>query len=98
MTNWALDGGGRLSGRVTFDNLAEIRQAGETLIAEVQRSAVEFDCSGLEEANSVAVALLIAWRRTAGRCGKSVVFKGAPLGLQNIAAFSGLSDVLPFEA
>ena len=98
MTDWALDEGGRLSGRVTFDNLAEIRQAGETLIAEVQRSAVEFDCSGLEEANSVAVALLIAWRRAAGRCGKSVVFKGAPLDLRNIAAFSGLSDILPFEA
>lgn len=98
MSAWALDGDGRLSGSVTFDNLADIRQAGEALIGEARHGGIEFDCSGLEEASSVAVALLIAWRRAAGRCGRPVAFKGASLGLRNIAAFSGLSDVLPLEA
>ena len=98
MRPWALDSDGRLSGSVTFDNLAEFRRAGEALIREFGRGEVEFDCSGLEAASSVAVALLIAWRRAAGACGKSVTFKGASLGLRNIAAFSGLGEILPLEA
>ena len=89
----ALDGNGRLSGGVTFENLAEIRSAGEVLIRESKHGTVEFDCSGLEEASGVAVALLIAWRR-----GKNVVFRGTSLDLRNIAAFSGLGDVLSLEA
>ncbi len=98
MRPWALDGNGRLSGGVTFENLAEIRSAGESLIRESQQGTVEFDCSGLEDANSVAVALLIAWRRAAGGCGKTVTFKGASQGLCNIADFSGLSGVLALDA
>ena len=98
MKYWALDENGCLSGGVTFENLAEIRSAGERLIRESEQPTVSFDCSGLEEASGVAVALLIAWRRAAGRCGKTVVFRGASLGLRNIAAFSGLGDVLPLEA
>lgn len=98
MRPWVLDEDGRLSGGVTFENLAEIRSAGESLIRESKHGNVEFDCSGLEEASSVAVALLVAWRRAAGICGKTVAFKGASLGLRNIAAFSGLGDVLRLEA
>ena len=94
----ALDENGRLSGGVNFENLAEIRSAGEALIRESKQGTVEFDCSGLEEASGVAVALLIAWRRAAGSCGKNVVFRGTSLDLRNIAAFSGLGDVLPLEA
>ncbi len=98
MTAWALDENGRLSGSVTFDNLAEIRRVGETRIREAQHGDIAFDCSGLEEASSVAVALLVAWHRAAGRCGKSVTFRGASLGLRNIAEFSGLGDLLSLEA
>jgi len=85
---------GRLLGGVTFENLAEIRATGEELIRASGENTVEFDCSGLVEASSVAVALLIAWRRAARNCGKAVVFNGASLGLRNIVAFSGLSDIL----
>ena len=97
MRTWALDGNGRLSGGVTFGNFEDFRLAGEAHIRESRHGAVEFDCSGLEEANSIAVALLIAWRRAAGGCGKTVAFRGASVGLRDIAAFSGLSDVLPLE-
>ena len=98
MRPWALDGNGRLSGGITFGNFQEVRLAGEALIRESPHDTVEFDCSGLAEASSVAVALLIAWRRAAGGCGKTVAFRGASLGLRNIAAFSGLGGVLPLEA
>ena len=98
MSQWALDGNGRLSGRVRFVDFREVRLAGETWIRESREDAVEFDCSGLQEASSVAVALFIAWLRTAGSCGKTVAFRGASLGLRNIAAFSGLGDMLPLES
>ena len=97
MKPWTLDENGRLSGAVTFGNLVEIRAAGEARI-RASRHGVEFDCSGLEEASSVAVALLIAWRRAALQCGKNAAFTGVPSGMRDIAAFSGLGDVLPLTA
>ena len=98
MTAWALDESGRLSGKVAFDNLANVRQAGEALIGGAAGETVHFDCSGLQEANSVTLVLLIAWRRSAVADGKSVVFTGTSVALRNIAAFSGLNEVLTLEA
>ncbi len=98
MTECTLTVEGGLAGRVGFDNLAEVREAGETRIRGFEGECIEFDCSGLEEASSVAVALLIAWQRAARAIGKSVVFRGASASLRNIAAFSGLSDILALDA
>ena len=98
MTAWALDERGRLSGRITFDNLADVRTAGEALIAGAPGGGVEFDCSGLEETSSLTVALLIAWQRAAGARDKSVAFKGTSRALRRIAAFSGLNDLLTLAA
>ena len=63
MTAWALDESGRLSGRVAFANLAALRQRGEALIDRAKGETVRFDCSGLEQASSLAVALFVAWWR-----------------------------------
>ena len=98
MTTCALDENGRLSGTITFDNLAEVRDAGEALIGAAGVESIEFDCSGLDGTSSVAVALLIAWQRAAHAGGKTVVFKRTPRALRNIAAFSGLNEILTLEA
>ncbi len=98
MTAWALDESGRLSGRVAFANLAALRQRGEALIDRAEGETVRFDCSGLEQASSLAVALFVAWWRAAAGSGKSVVFTGTSVALRNIAAFSGLNDILTLEA
>lgn len=97
MTACSLDDSGRLYGVVAFENLAVVRQSGEALIGAGEGEVVQFDCSGLEEASSVAVALLIAWRRMARGSGKSVVFSGTSLALRNIAAFSGVDEILALE-
>ena len=97
MTACVLDGGGRLAGTVTFDNLDEVRRAGEALIGAAEARTVEIDCSGLNEASSLAVALLVAWRRAAGASGKSIVFRDTPRALRNIATFSGVNELLTFE-
>lgn len=93
----ALDETGRLHGAVSFANMADLRSAGEALIGEAQGQKVAFDLSGLEEASTLAVALLVAWLRAAEGCGKSLAFRDAPPGLREIAAFSGVEEMLPFR-
>tara|TARA_Y100001933_G_scaffold21205_1_gene18139 strand:- start:2870 stop:3187 length:318 start_codon:yes stop_codon:yes gene_type:complete len=85
-----------VTGAVTFDNLMEIRRAGEATIAEAEDGVV-FDLSGLENGNSAAVALLMAWFRAADRHDRAVAFAGAPAELVSIIELSGLTEVLPLE-
>ena len=84
----------QLSGVIDFDNLTDIRRVGEARISEVNET-LRIDLSGLEQANSATVALLIAWFRAAEAQEKSVVFVEVPPELRNIIAFSGLEQVLP---
>ena len=93
----ALDGTGRLQGAVSFANMTDLRSAGEALIGGAEGPEVAFDLSGLQEASTLTVALLVAWLRAAEGCGKSLAFRGAPPGLREIAAFSGVEDMLPFR-
>jgi ABC-type transporter Mla MlaB component len=86
----------RLSGRVTFDNLVQIREEGEAAIVGAGDRA-EIDLSGLEHGNSAAVALLMAWFRAAESLDKRIVFEAPPIELVNIVELSGLTDVLPLS-
>ena len=50
--------------------------------------------NGLEQANSIVVALMICWHRHATLAGKQIAFSRLSKDLQNIIAFSGLTRVL----
>jgi phospholipid transport system transporter-binding protein len=76
--------------------MARIRAEGAAAIA-AGGDTVMVDLSGLEQGNSVAVALLMAWLRAAARDGKSLSFTGAPAELTNIIELSGMTDVLPLH-
>jgi ABC-type transporter Mla MlaB component len=78
---------------VDFPNLVEVREAGKTHIDG--SDPAEFDLSGLTEANSAVVALLIAWFRYAHARGKVVRFLQVPPGVMNIIEVSDLTEVLP---
>jgi ABC-type transporter Mla MlaB component len=80
---------------VDFDNLVEIRAAGERHIDA--SSEPVFDLSGLKQSSSVAVALLVAWFRYAHVHGKVVTFVGVPTELMNIIEVSDLEEVLPVQ-
>lgn len=92
-----LDEDGRLRGALSFDDMADLRGAGESLIAAAEGPEVVIDLSGLREASTLAVSLLVAWLRAAQGCGKSLVLRGASPGLRDIAAFSGLEEILPLQ-
>jgi phospholipid transport system transporter-binding protein len=82
---------------IHFDNLSEVRQAGESYLAG-QAESVVFDLSPLEDCNSAAVALLMAWLRYAHAHGVSVVYAHAPVDLVNIIEVVGLTGTLPVQA
>ena len=83
-------------GRVDLGNLMQIREEGEAAIAAAGDRVV-VDLSRLENGNSAALALLMAWFRAAESQEKTIEFVGAPAELQNIVELSGLAGVLPLE-
>ena len=86
----------RVEGRVGFDNLMRIREEGEAAIAAAGPHVV-MDLSRLDNGNSAAVALLMAWFRAAESEDKTIRFTAAPAELENFIELSGLTDVLPLD-
>jgi phospholipid transport system transporter-binding protein len=85
-----------LPSAVHFDSLRAVRVAGESYLDSQSDDAV-FDLSGLQECNSAAVALLMAWMRYAHARDLSLVYAHAPVDLLNIIKVVGLSDTLPIR-
>jgi len=84
-----------LSGPVTLSGVSAMLQEGNAAIAEGARSV---DLSGVEELDSSALALLLAWLREAKRQGRDLVFVNLPSGLTTIARLYGVADLLPTAA
>ncbi len=78
---------------VTFDQAARLQADGETRIAE-SAADIAVDFGGLRLANSLTVAIMLAWYRAAQRANKSIVFVNLSKELRNIVTFSGLAEVL----
>ncbi|MGE0625258.1 MAG: lipid asymmetry maintenance protein MlaB [Pseudomonadales bacterium] len=81
---------------VNFDNLPELRSAGEAYIDGID--APVFDLARLTVASSAVVALMVAWFRYAHAHGKVVSFVNVPEGVMNIVEVSELTELLPIEA
>ena len=57
-----------LAGRVTADNVAELRRQGESWLAErASGAAVTIDLSSVSTASSLLLSLLLCWHRAASR-------------------------------
>ena len=78
---------------LTLDQAEEIKIAGAAQIA-AREDTIRVDLSGLERANSVTAAVLVAWYRAATLQNKSIVFVNLSQELRDIIEFSGLSRVL----
>ena len=70
-----------------------IKAAGEALMAR-SPGPYQFDLGGLQRANSVTVAVLLAWYRHATLRQKSIMFVNLSQDLLNIIEFSGLRRLL----
>ena len=83
-----------LSGvEVSLDDAELIKRQGIGMI-DAQPGPITVDLAQLQRANSVTVALLVAWYRRATLQQKAITFVNLSEELHNIVEFSGLSRVL----
>jgi ABC-type transporter Mla MlaB component len=78
---------------VGLDQAEQIKSDGFAII-DAQAGPFQVDLAGLQKANSVTVALLVAWYRQAKLQEKTIFFMNLSEELHNIVEFSGLSRIL----
>ncbi|MCW5573563.1 MAG: STAS domain-containing protein [Steroidobacteraceae bacterium] len=79
-----------LRGGLDFGNAVVAHQAGLAFLARDARGSWVIDCSGLESANSAALAVLLDWLASAHRAGGHLRFEGLP---ERVRAIAGISEV-----
>ena len=82
------DGRFALAGRIGFDNAARLLAEGDTALDGV--SAAEIDLSGVTQADSAALAVLLEWVAGARRRGRTLRYVSMP---RTVAAFARISEV-----
>ncbi len=78
---------------LTLEDAESIKTAGVRMIA-AGGDKIRVDLTGLDRANSVTAAVLVAWYRAATLQNKSIVFVNLSQELRDIIEFSGLSRML----
>lgn len=87
--NWSLEG------EVNVDTITAIIQPGYQMIkAAPAGQPLVLDLSGVSQADSASVALLIDWLRYAKKMGKSLSFESLPAKMQDIIKVSNLGGIL----
>jgi len=81
-------------GPLTMETANQHAQALDVLKAE---TSIAIDLSGVTEADSSAVALLLAWCRVAQSRKQRIQIQGVPDGLRSLISVYGLADLLPVD-
>ncbi len=63
-------------------------------VAAIQAGQTVFDLSSVQTADSSAVAVLLAWKRTARKAGVALAYVNLPASLQSLAALYGVDAFL----
>ena len=87
----ATDGGWRLEGALTLDDVPAALEAGDSAWGEL--SSAEVDLSGLTEVDSSAIAALLHWVRNGDATGRSLRFVNWPEGLASLARVYGVEEL-----
>lgn len=88
------DGVLRLFGVLDYQTGPLLRRQGQALIRAERSGPLQVDCSGVEKSSSVGLSLLLAFTRDAKALGRDIVITGLPGDMREIAAVSGLQEVL----
>jgi len=86
-------GGFRVEGVLDFDSVPSLAGEGARLLAGP--GPVDVDLSGVREANSAALVLLLEWLDLARRRHVKLRFRHLPDALERLAALSNVSRLLP---
>lgn len=82
----------KISGPMVIATATELREAGE---AALVGGASVVDLTEVAEADSSAVAVLLAWTRIATEHGQGLAIVGVPQGVRSLAALYGVAELLP---
>ena len=81
---------------LTMERASAATESGLKALGKIRSGQeVVIDLSGLIEADSSALAALLAWQRAVALSGGSVRIQQAPAGLQSIARVYGAESLLP---
>jgi phospholipid transport system transporter-binding protein len=82
-----------VSGDLGLETAAAMLASGQSAFAGVQDAAV--DLSGITDADSAGLAVLIEWVKAARQSGRRIEFSGLPPRLAELARIGGVADFLP---
>lgn len=82
----------KITAPMVIATAAEMREAGESALLN---GASVVDLADVAEADSSAVAVLLAWTRIAGERGQALSIVGVPQSVRSLAALYGVADLLP---
>jgi phospholipid transport system transporter-binding protein len=83
-----------LNGALTFASVPTARAEGLQRFGDSEASSLELDCSGVTEADSAGLALLVDWHAWARRRGRSLRCAQLPERVRALAAISEVEDLL----
>jgi phospholipid transport system transporter-binding protein len=81
-----------LSGAITFNDALEWR---ESVLKQIDRDGLVIDLSGVNEADSAALSLLLEWHREASARGYGVRYANLPEAIRSLAEVYGVSSLIP---
>lgn len=84
----------RVSGAMRLPEAGKLRDAGLALL----KSARSIDLSGVDDVDSSAIAVLLAWERASAGPGDPLPVTGAPAGLTSLARLYEVSSFCGLDA
>ncbi|WP_296652049.1 STAS domain-containing protein [Thiobacillus sp. 63-78] len=81
----------RITGAVTVDSVGGLLRE---LQPQLEKGIDTLDFSGVESADSAALALMFSTMRQARRAGRTLTFTGLPPSFTTLAELYGVSDLL----
>ncbi|MBN8766972.1 MAG: STAS domain-containing protein [Thiobacillus sp.] len=81
----------RITGAVTVDSVGGLLRE---LQPQLEKGIDTLDFSGVESADSAALALMFSAMRQARRAGRTLTFTGLPPSFTTLAELYGVSDLL----
>ncbi len=76
---------------ITNANAAALMDAG---VASIRGGDLSFDLGAVQQVDSAAVALMLAWQREAQAKGGRLALSNVPPALQNLASLYGVDSLL----
>ena len=87
-------GGGRFAihGDLTFESATSVLEQSRTLFAE--NESILVDMTGVEDADSAGLALLIEWLSWASKAAREITYENVPEEITAIAEISEVSNLI----